>query len=63
MASEKKIFKGFFYCKSMEILGWGQFGPQGLDLQDLWRGPLDIATYQKYISCGHHGFRGDFFKF
>ena len=25
-----------------------QFGPQGLDWQDLCRGPLSIATYQVY---------------
>ena len=25
--------------------GWGQFGPLGLDWQDLCRGPLDIAIY------------------
>ena len=25
-------------------LGWGRFGSQGLDWQDLCRGPLDIVT-------------------
>ena len=30
-----------------------QFGPKGLDLQDLCRGLL----HTKYISCGPHGFR------
>ena len=29
-------------------LGHGQFGPQGLDLQDLCRGPINIATYKIY---------------
>ena len=43
--------------------GRGQFGPQGLDWQDLCRGPLNIATYKKYVSRGPHGFIGeDFFK-
>ena len=27
-------------------LGRGQFGPQGLDWQDLCRGPLNIARYK-----------------
>ena len=27
-------------------LGHGQFGSQGLDWQDLCRGPLNIATYK-----------------
>ena len=38
----------------------GQFGPQGLDWQDLCRGPLNIATY--YISCWPYGFREDLFS-
>ena len=29
-------------------LGRGQFGPQGLDWQDLCRRPLNIATYKIY---------------
>ena len=29
-------------------LGHGQFGPRGLDWQDLCRGPLDIATDKIY---------------
>ena len=41
-------------------LGRGQFGPQGLNWQDLCRGPLNIATYNIYISCGPHGFGEDF---
>ena len=40
---------------------FSQFGPQGLDWQDLCRGPLSIATY---ISCGLHGFsEEDFLSF
>ena len=37
-------------------LGRGQFGAQGLDLQDLCRGPLNIATYKihkPWASCLH----------
>ena len=37
-------FLSFAHYKSM-TLGCGQFGPQGLDWQDLCRGPLNIATY------------------
>ena len=41
--------------------GHGQFGPQGLDLQDSCKGPLNIPTYY-YISSGSHVFREeDFF--
>ena len=40
----------------------GQFGPQGLDWQDLCRGPLNIA-HTIYISCRPHGFRGDVLSF
>ena len=36
--------------------GRGQFGPHGLDWQDLCRGPLNIA-----ISSGPHGFSVEFF--
>ena len=39
----------------MDPLGHGQFAPKGQNLQDLCRGPLDIAT--SYISCGPSGFR------
>ena len=43
-------------------LGHGQFGPQGLDCEDLCRGPPNIHT--KYISCGPHGFEEeDFLSF
>ena len=28
--------------------GRGQFGPLGLDWQDLFRGPLNITTYKTY---------------
>ena len=39
----------------------GQFGPQGLDWQDLCSGPVHIAT-TKYVTSGPHGFREeDFF--
>ena len=44
-------------------LGHGQFGSQGLDRQDLCRGPLNIATYKIYklwTSCFQ---RRRFFKF
>ena len=41
--------------------GHGQFGPQGLDWQDLCRRSLNTATY---LSCGPHGFREeDFLSF
>ena len=44
--------------------GHGQFVPQGLDRQDLCRGPLNIATYKIYISRGPHGLREeDFLSF
>ena len=36
-------FLSFSHYKSMGANG--QFGPQGLDCQDLCRGPLNIATY------------------
>ena len=29
-------------------LGRDQFGPQGLDWQDLCRGPLNVTTYKIY---------------
>ena len=48
MVSEKKIFLSFSYYRPMGVhdhLGGGQFGSQGLDWQDLCRGPLNIATY------------------
>ena len=48
----------------MSPLGCGHLGPQGLNWQDLSRGPLHIATNPKYISCGPHGFREeDFLSF
>ena len=47
---EKKIFLCFSHCKSMGANdpqgGGGHFGPQGHDWQDLYRGPLNIATYK-----------------
>ena len=33
------------------ILGCGQFGPQGLDWQDLCMGPLNIVKYYINISA------------
>ena len=45
---EEDFFKFFFSIISLwELMtpGHGQFGPQGLDWQDLCRGPLHIATY------------------
>ena len=47
MVSEK-IFEVFPIISLSKLLipGQGQFGHQGLDWQDLCRGPLDIATYQ-----------------
>ena len=50
MVSEKKIFKVFCIISLWELmtLGHGQFGPKGLDWQDLCNGPLHIATYYIY---------------
>ena len=42
--------------------GRGQFGHQGLDWQDLCRGPLNIATYKIY-KLWPHGFREDILSF
>ena len=62
---EEDVFK-FSHYKSMGVhspVGGCQFGPQGLDWQDLCRRPPNIATY-KYKSCGPHGFREeDFLSF
>ena len=47
----RRSFLSFSHNKSMGVhntLGHGQFGPQGLDWQDLCRGPLNIATYKIY---------------
>ena len=49
VVSEKKIFLCFSHCKSMganDPPGRGHFGPQGHDWQDLYRGPLNIATHK-----------------
>ena len=65
MVSAKKIFLSFFHYKSMGVhdpLGCGQFGPQGLDWQDLCRGPLSIATYKMYKLCASW-FQRRIFKF
>ena len=52
--SEKNFFIFFFFFLSFvsiislwELMtpGRGQFGPHGLDWQDLCRGSLNIATY------------------
>ena len=48
IVTDKKIFEGSLTILSIytyDPLGCGQFGPQGLDWQDLPRGPLNIATY------------------
>ena len=48
IVSEKKIFNFFFIISPNKLMtppGCGQFGPQGLDWQDLCSGPLHIATY------------------
>ena len=48
MVSEKKFYKFFFSIISLwelMIPGACPFGPQGLDSQDLCRGPLNNATY------------------
>ena len=48
MALEKKIFKVLPIISLWELRSPGhdgQYGPQGYGLQDLCRGPLDIATY------------------
>ena len=51
MVSEKKMFffflSFFFIISLLELVtpGHGQFGPRGLDWQDLCRGQLNIATY------------------
>ena len=44
---EDDFFKIFPNISPWEIMipGHGQFRPQGLDWQDLCRGPLNIATY------------------
>ena len=47
--SGKKIFEVLFYiclCKIREAPGWGQYWPEGHDLSNLGRGPLDNATCQ-----------------
>ena len=41
-------------------MGRGQFGPQDLDWQDR---DHEALLHTKYVSCGPHGFREDFFKF
>ena len=44
----RRFFYVFSYYKSMEAndpSGRGQLGPQGHDWQDLWRVPLNVATY------------------
>ena len=41
--------------------GRGQFRPQGHDLQDLCRVPLNIAVHTKYTSFRPCGFREEDF--
>ena len=47
--SDQKIFflsfSHYKYMGANDPRGRGQFGPQGLDWQDFYRGPLNIATY------------------
>ena len=46
---EKKIFYVFPIVSLWELMtppGRGPYGPQGHDWQDLYRGPLNIATYK-----------------
>ena len=66
MVSEEKIFLSFSHYKSIGVhdpLGRGQYGLQGLDWQDLCRGPLKSLP-TKYISCRPHGFgEEDFLSF
>ena len=47
---EEDFFYVFSIINKMELLTprRGQFGPQGFDWQDLYRGPLNIATYYIY---------------
>ena len=49
MVSEKKTFICFSFCKPMGddyAPGGGQVGPQCHDLQDLFRGLLNIASHK-----------------
>ena len=50
---QRRRFFKFFQIIS---LGHGQFGPQGLDWQDLCREPLTLL-HTKYVSSGPHSFR------
>ena len=43
-----KFFPSITLWEFTTPLGHGQFGHQGLDWQDLCRGPLNIATYKIY---------------
>ena len=46
VVTDKKIFSIFSYislCKICDPLGWGNFWPQGHNLNKLGRGPLDDA--------------------
>ena len=45
MVSEEDFFSHYKSMGANDPRGVAQFGPQGLDLQDLCRGPLNIATY------------------
>ena len=42
---EEDLRRFFSYTVLYKHMTHGQFGPQGLDRQDLSRGPLHIATY------------------
>ena len=66
MLSEMKIVLSFSHYKSMGVhipLGYGQFGPQGFDWQDLCRGPLNIAINKIYKLWASWFRRRRFFNF
>ena len=62
---QRRFFKGFFpIIRQRELLisGYGQFEPNGLDWQDLCRGPIDIATTNKSYKLWAIWFKKIFFK-
>ena len=63
MVSEKKILS-FSVLSLWELMtpGHGQFGPQRLDWQDFYGGPLNICAYQVYKPCASWFLRRRFFK-
>ena len=61
-------FEADFLCKvNLKIPNSGKIqqndGPQGLDWQDLWSGPLDIVTYQIHKLWTSQFQRGRFFHY